>query len=469
VKERLDKAIAVLLLAIVAFTALAHGAVEAWSVAAFQAMTILVMLAWAWKAAIEKRIRINVPSAALPLAALALLGLAQSAFDLSMDAEATSYATAGLFFMLLLFVAGANCFDERARLHSLSTFIVALGLALAVFALVQHFTWNGNIYWVRPNTQGGTPFGPFVNRNHFAGYMEMIIPLPLAFVMLRAGRSEARLFYGFAAAVMGLSLIVSLSRGGMISLLSSLVFVAALGTWMKARSRNERPTIMSRLLHPASVLLLVGTAIIAGIIWIGPDPVVKRLAQDIGQEVTQDGLAQPGSPATPASRPTIWRDTLELIKANPVVGVGLGAFATAYPIYSQGDGSIVIAQAHNDYLQVLADAGVVGLGLALWFLVLVFRQVARGVRSRDPLVAALALGSGGGVFAMLVHSLVDFNLQLPSNALMFLLLSATATRAGLLAKDATLKLVPGTGSNRDVRRADSVRGGAPRYARGIQS
>ncbi|HKG21824.1 MAG TPA: O-antigen ligase family protein [Blastocatellia bacterium] len=463
-KERLDKAMAAALLAIIAFTALAHGAVEAWSVALSQALTILVMLIWASKAVAERRARINLPSAAFPLAALVLIGLVQSEFNLSMDVESTRYATAAVFFMLLLFVSAANCLEGRERLLAFSNFVVVFGLSLAVFALAQHFTWNGKIYWVRPNTQGGTPFGPFVNRNHFAGYMEMIIPVPLAFVALRAARAEARLFYGFAAAVMGLALVVSLSRGGMMSLLSSLVFIAAASTWMKARARSERPSPVSRLLHPASFMLFVTAAIIAGIIWIGPDPVVKRIAQ----EIAQDGTAQAGPQAAQASRAVIWKDTLEMFKAHPLLGVGLGAFATAYPVYGQGNGSIVIAQAHNDYLQILADAGVAGLALALCFVLLVFRHAARGMRSSDPLVAAVALGSGGGLFALLVHSLVDFNLQLPSNALMFLLLSAAATHAGTLAKDATLRLVPQNASSPGARRGGGDREVAPRYARGIE-
>jgi O-antigen ligase len=467
--KALDKIMLVALLAVVAFTALAHGAVEAWSVAVFQALTILVMLLWASKAALRRRLRVNVPSTALPIAALALLGLLQSELALSVDTEATRYATAALFFMLLLFVAASDCLESRARLALFSNFVVAFGLALAVFALIQHFTWNGNIYWVRPNAQGGTPFGPFVNRNHFAGYMEMIIPVPLAFVALRAARSEARLFYAFAAAVMGLSVLVSLSRGGMISLVSSLVFIASVSTWMRARSRGGSPTVMSRLLHPASFILFVGVAILAGIIWVGPDPVVKRIAQDIGQEAAQGGPAQAEPGSSQASRAVIWKDTLDMFKAHPLAGVGLGAFATAYPAYSRGDGSIEIAQAHNDYLQALADAGVAGLALALWFVALVFRQVARGVRSRDPFVAALALGCGGGLFAMLVHSLVDFNLQLPSNALMFLLLSAAAAHAGALATGATLKLVPKEGPGAGARRVDPAREAAPRYARGVQS
>jgi O-antigen ligase len=119
------------------------------------------------------------------------------------------------------------------------------------------------------------------------------------------------------------------------------------------------------------------------------------------------------------------RDNRE-IRANPILGVGLGAYETAFPIYSESDGSLRVPQAHNEYLQVAADAGIVGILIALWFIVAIFRTVSRGVRSRDPLLAGLALGSGGGIFAMLVHSMFDFNLQIPSNALLFLLLVAVA-------------------------------------------
>ena len=116
-----------------------------------------------------------------------------------------------------------------------------------------------------------------------------------------------------------------------------------------------------------------------------------------------------------------------MIRANPVLGVGIGAYETAFPIYSESDGSLRVPQAHNDYLQVIADAGVVGGVLAIWFIAAIFRTVSRGMHSRDPLMAALALGSGGGIFAILVHSIFDFNLQVPSNALLFLLLVAVAS------------------------------------------
>jgi O-antigen ligase len=119
-----------------------------------------------------------------------------------------------------------------------------------------------------------------------------------------------------------------------------------------------------------------------------------------------------------------------MIRANPIVGVGLGAYGTAFPVYTKSDGSLRVPQAHNDYLQIVADGGIVGGLIALWFLVSVFRVIARGLKSHDGLYAGLALGTGAGIFAILVHSIFDFNLQLPSNALLFLLLVAVASHIG---------------------------------------
>jgi O-antigen ligase len=108
----------------------------------------------------------------------------------------------------------------------------------------------------------------------------------------------------------------------------------------------------------------------------------------------------------------------------------MGAFQTAYPIYSKSDGALQVEQAHNDYLQVLADFGVAGLAAAAWFIVSIGRAFKYGIRSRDRMLAGLALGGGAGIFAMLVHSLFDFNLQIPSNALLFLLLAAVVSHVG---------------------------------------
>jgi O-antigen ligase len=415
--ERLDGVIAVGLAIAVVFTAVAHGAVEAWSVALFELLMIALLLLWAIQAVGSRRLTLVLPPPAWPLGALLALGLAQSVvftgrsgrrWSLSLDVEATRRTALVLCCLLVAFLLAANFLATRGRINALQKFLVSYGLALAVFALLQYFTWDGRFYWLRPTSELTAPFGPFVSHSHFAGYLELLQPLPMALVITRGVRREARLFYGFAAALMGLAILASLSRGGYLSLAAELIFIAVAGTRL------------SRL----GATTALGGAILVGILWIGPEPVLDRLTQ--GQVTSEEQQAETFF----LSRGWIWRDTLALIREHPIAGVGLGAFETAYPSYSRSDGSLTVSQAHNDYLQILADGGLIGGALALWFIVSLLRLVARGLQSRDPLRAGLALGSGAGICGMLVHSFFDFNLQLPAHALLFLLLSAVASHLG---------------------------------------
>jgi O-antigen ligase len=161
-------------------------------------------------------------------------------------------------------------------------------------------------------------------------------------------------------------------------------------------------------------------------LWMGADPVIRRLER--GELSTQGESNDPRKETFFQSRGWIWRDTAAMVQANWATGVGLGAYQTAYPIYSKRDGTIIVSQSHNDYLQVLADGGIVGAILALLFLILIFRDTARALRHRDPMKSGMALGCSGGVFALAVHSIFDFNLQLPSNALLFLVLTSVVSR-----------------------------------------
>jgi O-antigen ligase len=418
--SRLDNTIAVGLLVVLCFTALAHGAVEGWSVALFVVMIAGLTLLWGGKVLIEGRLAVTIPAAALPVAALLLVAVVQSLSfgggqvkSLSLDVEATRMAAVILAGLLLALLIAANFIASRERLRALAGFLTVYGLVLAVFALLQHFTWNGRFYWLRPTlSEISAPFGPFVNHNHFAGYMELLIGVPVALIVARGVRREERMFYGFAAVMMGVALVASLSRGGMVSLFAELMFVVALSSRIAhLRGRRGGAGVQPRLVRLGATAALAA-AILVGVIWIGADPVVKRLA---GSE--QETFY--------TSRGWLWRDSLSVIFARPVFGSGLGAFQTAYPNHSRYDGTLgVVAQAHNDYLQALADGGIIVGALAVWFIVVVARDLWRGLGSRDPLLAGLALGCGAGIFGMLVHSLFDFNLQLPSNSLLFFLLVA---------------------------------------------
>jgi len=437
-RRHLDKTISVGLLIAVVFTALAHGAVEPWSVFVFELIVLVLLLLWSIKVSLDKRFTIVIPRTVLPIAALVAVGLVQSValtgsdgrwLSLSRNVAYTRGAVTVLILLLVCFLIAVNFFTTRSRLSTLSHFLVIYGLAIAMFAIIQYLTWGGRFYWLRP-TEATSPFGPFANHNHFAGYMELLIPLPIALIVTRAVRPELRVLYGFAAAVMAIAAILSLSRGGMISIAAGLVLLLVMSV-MIARRRREPSSRkrFSQLASRVAAMICIVAIIIAGLFWIGADPVINRLSQAEGPVVGSQ------KETFYSSRGWVWRDTLAMIRANPVLGVGLGAYETAFSIYTESDGSLRVPQAHNDYLQIVADCGVVGGLIALWFLVGLFRAVASGTRARDPLYLALSLGSGAGIFSMLVHSLFDFNLQLPSNALLFLLLSAVATHVGAAVRE----------------------------------
>jgi len=347
----------------------------------------------------------------------------------------------------------------RERLILLQKFLTLYGLALAVFGLVQYFAWDGRFYWLRqvPTDEITSPFGPFVSHSHFAGYLELLIPIPIALLITRGVRREARLFYWFAAVMMGVAILTSLSRGGIIGLVAEMVMLVIFGLqWARIRdaetsayehvesSRYSDSTLERLSRSRAWVVASVILAIALGILWVGPEPLVKRLGQ--GQATSSNPQAETFF----LSRGWIWRDTLSMIKSSPITGVGLGAFETAFPAYSHGDGSLSVSEAHNDYLQVVADGGLIGGLLAVWFIVLAIRNAARGLRTRDPLRAGLALGAGVSITGLLVHSFFDFNLQLPAHALLFLLLSAVVSHLGARVAEPGVALTESMEPRRDV-------------------
>ncbi|MFL6275641.1 MAG: O-antigen ligase family protein [Blastocatellia bacterium] len=439
INGHLNKSIATGLMIAIAFTVLAHGAVEPWSLFIFECIMLALVALWAVKAIKDKQLHIEIPDLALPLAALTIVGILQSfaitdrtgrTVSLSKDVGATRAAVIVLLFLLIGTLMSANFWTSRTRLLQLANFLTMFGLAVAVFSLVQHFAWNGKFYWIRP-TEAPSPFGPFANHNHFAGLMELLIPIPLGLLLTRAVRGEMRWLYGFAALMMSLAVLASLSRGGMISLVASLAFIFLLG--MRARryrdARRGAPSRLATLAGRIVIITTIGIVVTAGVFWIGADPIIERVTNR--QAATTD--AQAGSFFN--SRGWVWRDTLTMIRANPLTGVGLGAYDTAFSLYTASDGSLRVPQAHNDFLQIVADCGIIGGLLALWFIVLLGRAIASGIKARDALMAGMAIGCGASAFAMLIHSIFDFNLQVPANALLFLLLVAVVAKIGATARE----------------------------------
>jgi O-antigen ligase len=152
-----------------------------------------------------------------------------------------------------------------------------------------------------------------------------------------------------------------------------------------------------------------------GVILLGGEFSITRFIDTVNTDDPTTGRAH------------FWAVTLDIIKAHPVIGTGLGAFGVIYTRYDTRNGLFRLEQAHNDYLQVLSDAGIVGGVLALSFVALLFYKALSRARSRDDFRRGVALAALSGCFAVLVHSFFDFTLHTTSNALLFLVLAAIAT------------------------------------------
>jgi O-antigen ligase len=457
VSARVDKVILGGLAATLVFAALAHGAVEPWYLAGFELLAVLLgfLSGLRWVASGEFRFRL--PAPAWPMLGLLLLGLIQSVgvmsgegrVSLSLDPEATRSTVIALVALIIVFVVAANYLNTASRLTQAAYFLTFYGFVMAALALVSHFADGGIL------TAGHAVRGPFVNRNHFAGHLEMILPMPVAFVIANVAPGR-RLLLGFTAVVIGAVCLASLSRGGMVAVGAEMLFLLVMTPRLRL-SRRERQgegscfqpapppllprrgiagvaglwarTRTSRIPATFAVVLFVAGIVAAGL-WIDHRAVISR-ASDIrlGSDEIDGGFF--------GSRGWLWRDTVEMIRRHPITGVGLGAYGTAHPKYALADCRCAPEQAHSDYLQILADAGVIGGALALTFLALTLREVSRAIRSDNPLLAAVALGCGTGIVGLLIHSATDFNLQLPSNSYLFLLLVAATSSITLTASETT--------------------------------
>lgn len=412
-------------LATVLWAPLPFGSVEAWAVGLLRLIAFALASVWAVVAIRQMRFVVASSPIQLVLVGAVLLGLAQTVrFDgttISADPFATRQFLLTLTAMSLLFSLALVALDTRARLLGAALAVFWCGFAISVFGIVQNLSGTTSIYWFREiNHEGVSIFGPFVNKNHFAGLVELWAPVGVGLAITGAIPGGARFVTAFAAVVMGVAVAISRSRAGVLCFAAEF---AALGLLVLA-SFSRRQDMDRRKLGAALVLgiALLAAGVWVGVGWVGLDSVARGLSRLPDEIYATDQISRKG----------IWLDTIRLIEDHPAVGVGLGAYATAFPQYGSGPGIFIVRQAHNDYLQALAEGGIVGGLLAVlfgWFLV---RSLLHGLQRRDRVARGVALGAAAGCVGLLLHSLVDFNLQIPSNALAFLFSTALVVRAAAL-------------------------------------
>ena len=382
------------------FGVLSFGGVETWSVSILEAGAVLLFLAWAGRGVLAGELKIQASSLYAPAFLFTAVVTSQLGFGITAYRYATLISSLQyLAYGILLFLTVQSVTNERSAKVVLWA-LTAFGFALAVFAITQDLTSNGKIYWLRTLHNGGSIFGPYVNHDHYAGVMEMLAPLPIVLSLGSLFRGGKRALIGFAGIVMAGTIVLSQSRAGTASFLVELGLLLGLLVWRKKNGRI------------AAGLAAVCLMVLAFVVWLGTAALWHHFTE------LQDWM-----------RLAMTKDGLRMFRHQPVLGYGLGTFTTVYPQFRSFYTNLFVNAAHNDYVQILVETGLIGFAAVLWFMVEVYRAGLRNVKgwSRD-YSRALGLAALVGCTGLFVHSFFDFNLQIPANACVFYFLCAVSTR-----------------------------------------
>ena len=354
----------------------------------------------------------------------------QDTFTLSIDRSRTRLALA-FFSALALLAAGCARMLTRESARRVTVGLAILGAILAIGGIVQRATFNGQVYGVWPLVQGGIPFGPFINRNHFAGWMLLVLPLtigllagmvsrdmPGAFADVRSrvlwfatDAANRVILTGFGVAAMTLALVLTLSRSGIASLAVAITFASAA---MMRRGDTSAP----RFVTPAFMVAAAAIAITA----VGMDRIASRFAA--AGSIDMDG------------RRAIWFDAWRMLGDFWMTGTGMNTFGVAALFYQTGLTGSHMQEAHNDYLQLATEGGLLtGLPIAT-AIVAAIVAIRRRLRDDVGSIWWIRIGAVSGLLAIATQSLVEFSLQIPANAALF------AVVLGIALHDGTRRATP---------------------------
>lgn len=341
--------------------------------------------------------------------------------SLSINQKATVQELLRLAAGMMMYCLAIQLLAKPETLRKFVRWTIWLAAVIAGLAIIQNSTSPDYVFWIRKAPVATHPFGPWVNPNQFAGYAEMIAPLALGLFLFYRPRSphdgatwqskfvrffnstgtNTHLFLGVAFLVVVLSIFLSLGRGGILSISFALLLFQFLYTYKKVH-RRYLP------------LVLLGCCLLFLLSWVGWGRITSEFSQSLDSAATfKDG------------RWHLWSDVIQIIKDYPLFGSGFGTFVFAYPLYKTIPGNLVFDHAHNDYLEVLTDGGLVGALLSAWFMFAVLSHSWRMISvRRDRYAVLVGIGALSGIAAILLHSLTDFNLHNGAVGIYFFFLCA---------------------------------------------
>lgn len=417
----------VIIAASIVFSALAYGAVHQSTIAFFYVLMAAAAIFIAIRG-FGGEFKFGVHPLMIPMAGAVIYGLIQVipfgstveiagvsgiATTISLDPFSTRLAAIHFVGLLLFFWAALEVIDMEARLKKLATLIAIFGFLYAFFAILQSVLSPDKIYGIY-ESKFASPYGSFVSRHNYAAYILMALSVPLGLLFTGTIDKDKRLLLITAAAIMGLSLLLSGSRGGLVSAFAAVIFLLILTTGNDSRKK---------LAVRVGLVVLLGIGILAGAIFVGGDNTLTRVAETAASTDVTTG------------RWHIWDVTFRIIAYGFPWGTGMGAYGLAFTRFDTNSGMDRVEQAHNDFLQAISDAGIIGILLGGLFLYWFFRTGIRSVRVSRGFGRGVAAGAFAGCFGVIVHSFFDFVLHTTAVSVLFLSLLALLIKSGEFAKN----------------------------------
>lgn len=432
------------LLALILLVAIPYGSVEPWWESLFECAVFALAAMWIVEGMLSRKWLVREHRIFLPILVLILYAFVQTLPILPENSATTNlklwsaisadpYETRlSVLKLLALALAGVLLIrytDSRRRTRALLFTLIAVGFASALFGILRQTMQHGQGFLL-PSLSPNSGYAQFINRNHFAYLAEMTLGLTLGLIIYRGVRREHALIYLALGIPIWTALVLCNSRGGIFSMLAQILFLALLFSFggAKRERRTEEseergrfwPISHAALFRPLIILCLIATVFI-GAVWIGGEALTSRL-----ETVSSEIAAERSAGDEGVGRRDIWRATWKMIKDHPLAGVGFNGYWASIPQYHDASGESTPQQAHNDYLELMASGGIIGVLLVAWFLVLLIKAIRLSFREGDATSRAVSLAAVAGLFGVAIHSLVDFGLHVTVNALVFTALVAIA-------------------------------------------
>jgi len=375
---------------ILVWSPLAFGAVPAriWSITPVLLVVIMLTFLWLWRINNrDKEKELKAEEASLGRIIAAFVGLAVISFIFSIYKYDSFYTLLRLLSYVAIFHLILNHYSNIFRRHLLSL-IICVGAALSMYGLLQYFGFLPHPWWNPKDFVAAT----YVNHNHFAGYLEMAMPVAIGVLIgIKGYGLKIKLLLISAIAIMSTAFIFAQSRGAWISLGISLFVMNII-------------LVRRKILKKESLIIFALLIVLAfTFVYISGGLVLKRI-----ESIKEIGTGE----ASMNTRFAIWQGTIDMISHNPLIGTGIGTFVWGFPRYRpMALANITVHYAHNDYLHMAAEMGIFALPIMLLILV---RIISSGLSKDDPVVIGCAIG----ILSLSLHGLVDFNFHIPANMIL---------------------------------------------------